>query len=313
MGKGRELKLEIRDERLLDAIDPDCRLFEIGDDFKFTEGPVWLERSRCFLFSDIHGDTIYRWSSGEGLNIWRRPSRNANGNTADGSGRLVTCEHGSRQVTRTEEDGSLTILAEEFEGKLLNSPNDVVVKSDGSIWFTDPPYGIKQEMQEQPANYVFRLDPANSPDGENRPDSEGRVIVPVADDFSRPNGLCFTPDEKKLFIADSDREIHHIRLFRVRTDNFLEEEGLFAVIAPGIPDGMRVDSKGRLFTTAGDGIQIFDPEGRLLGKILLPQSPTNCAFGGPGLRTLLVTAREYAFSVSVKVSGAKVPGTRAPG
>lgn len=265
----------------------------VADGFGFTEGPAWieLEGGPCLLFSDIPADTIYRWSEGQGHSVWRTPSHNANGNTVDREGRLVTCEHGSRSVTRTEHDGTVVTVASTFGGKKLNSPNDAVVKRDGTVWFTDPPYGVKPEQVEQPANYVFRLDP-----GASEP-------VPVADDFTRPNGLCFSPDEKLLYIADSDTAIHHIRRFRVRDDNTLEGGEVFATVAPGVPDGIRTDGTGRLFSTAGDGVQVFDPGGELLGKILTPETAANCAFGGADLRTLYITAVSSVWAVELLVSG----------
>jgi len=167
----------------------------------------------------------------------------------------------------------------------------VVVKSDGTIWFTDPPYGIRPEQVEQPHNYVFRLDPG-------APEPE-----PACSDFCRPNGLCFSPDEKLLYIADSDRSLHHVRAFHVREDNSVAGGEVFVVIDPGAPDGMRVDEAGRLWSTAGDGVHVFGPTGELLGKIKLPQTPANCAFGGPDRSTLFLTARTTLWAVDLAVSG----------
>jgi gluconolactonase len=257
---------------------PDTAVRRIADGFQFTEGPVWLDNGHFLLFSDIPADTIYRWSEGQGAEVWRHPSRQANGNTADPEGRLITCEHGSRSVTRTEDDGAVTALASTYQGRKLNSPNDIVVARDGAIWFTDPPYGIEPEQAEQPANYVFRLDPSAA------------EPVPVADDFSRPNGLCFSPDEQFLYIADSDHALHHIRRFRVAPDGSLSGGEVFAAIDPGAPDGMRVDQAGRLYTSAADGIHVFSPDAQLLGKLAVPESPSNCAFGGPHHSTLFITA-----------------------
>jgi gluconolactonase len=273
---------------------PDAEVRLVADGFQFTEGPVWIDPGNgpCLLFSDIPGDTIYRWTESEGHGVWRKPSHNANGNTVDLEGRLVTCEHGSRTVTRTGRDGSVATLASSFDGKRLNSPNDVVVKRDGTIWFTDPPYGIKPEEIEQPASYVFRLDP-----GAEEP-------VPVADDFSRPNGLCFSPDEKLLYVDDSDTEIHHIRRFRVHEDNTLEGGEVFVTVTPGVPDGMRVDEAGRLYSTAGDGIHVFMPDGRLLGKIRTPETAANCTFGGPERTTLFITAVSSVWAVDLPARGA---------
>lgn len=206
-------------------VDSNAKLERIGEGFIFTEGPVWMKEEQCLLFSDIDGDKIYSWIKGKGIRIWREPSCNANGNTVDLRGRLITCEHTSRRVTRTEKNGSITILAEIYKGNRLNSPNDVVVKRDGTIWFSDPPYGILSEQREQPCNYVFRLDP------------EKNELTPVSDDFCMPNGLCFSPDETNLFITDSDESTRYIRRFSVTENNTLENSEIIAVVDPGVPMG----------------------------------------------------------------------------
>ncbi|MFC1672346.1 SMP-30/gluconolactonase/LRE family protein [Planctomycetota bacterium] len=202
-------------------------------------------------------------------------------------GRLVTCEHGARRVSRTEKDGSVVTLADSFQGRRLNSPNDVVVKSDGTVWFTDPPYGIGPEDIEQPTNYVFRLDPATN------------ELTAVADDFDRPNGLCFSPDESKLYIADSSHEPgrSHVRVFDVTADNTLTGGEIFTPIDPESPDGMRFGPDGRLYVAAGDGIHIFDAAGTMVDKIEMPIRPSNLTFGGPDHKTLYITARPSLFSI----------------
>ncbi len=286
-----EPKVKIIDPEMRKLVNQNETMLCVGSSFDFTEGPVWMKKEQCLIFSDINANTIYSWSSNHGLSEWRKPSNNANGNTTDKQGRLITCEHTSRRVTRTERDGKITILAQTYQGKRLNSPNDVVVKGDGTIWFTDPPYGIEPGMQEQPVNYVFRLNP-----GKENP-------VPVIENFSRPNGLCFSPDEKFLYIGDSDTEIHHVRRFVVLNNNTIKEEGIFAVIDPGVPDGMRVDSEGHLFCSAGDGIQVFNADGKLLGKILTSQAASNCTFGGSHLKELFITATKSVWRVSLLVSG----------
>ena len=262
---------------------------KIADGFEFTEGPTWFQGG--LVFSDVPGDTIYRWTEGEGLSVWRRPSHQANGNTVDLEGRLITCEHGSRRVTRTERDGSVTVLAATYGGKRLNSPNDVVVKSDGTIWFTDPPYGIDPEEREQPANFVFRLDPG------------AEELVVVADDFSMPNGLCFSPDEETLYIADSDQEVAQVRRFAGQKYGTLGPGGTWVAVASGIPDGIRTDAAGRVYVSAGHGVQVFHPDGRLLGKINTPETAANCAFGGEGKRTLFITAVSTVWAVELGVEG----------
>lgn len=280
---------EIVDESFEQLLAPDSELQCIADGFEFTEGPAWHQNG--LVFSDIPADTIYRWTTAEGLSVWRRPSHNANGNTVDREGRLVTCEHASRRVTRTERDGSITVLADSHGRRKLNSPNDVVVRSDGTVWFTDPPYGIRPEEVEQPANYVFRLDP-----GAPEP-------TPVADDLSMPNGLAFSPDETTLYVADSDTSIHHLRRFRVTEQGEIDGGEVFATIEIGIPDGIRVDAAGRLYSTAGDGVHVFGPQGALLGKIKTPEGASNCALGGAGGRTLFITARSAVWAVTLAACG----------
>ncbi|HUW10864.1 MAG TPA: SMP-30/gluconolactonase/LRE family protein [Anaerolineae bacterium] len=272
-----------------DVVGAGSELRKIAEGFEFAEGPTWFEEG--LVFSDIPGDTIFRWTEGEGVSVWRKPSHHANGNTVDLEGRLITCEHGSRRVTRTERDGSVTVLAATYGGKRLNSPNDVVVRSDGTIWFTDPPYGIEAGEKEQPANFVFRLDP-----GAEEP-------VVVADDFSMPNGLCFSLNEKTLYVADSDVEVAHVRRFAVQKYGTLGPGGTWVEVALGIPDGLRRDAAGRVYVSAGNGVQVFAPDGRLLGKIRTPEMAANCAFGGAGGRTLFITAVSAVWAVELGVAG----------
>lgn len=275
-----------------------ARLERIGNGFIFTEGPVWLKEEQCLLFSDIDGDKIYSWVEGKGVQTWREPSNNANGNTVDRMGRLVTCEHKSRRVTRTEKNGSITVLSKTYMGKKLSSPNDVVVKSDGTIWFSDPPYGIRPEQQEQPRNFVFRLDP------------EENTITAVAEDFCMPNGLCFSPDEKYLYVTDSDESKRLIRKFTVTGNNALENSEIISVISPGVPDGIRVDGKGNLYCAAGDGVQVFKANGRLIGKILTPEEASNCTFGGLKNNDFFITATSSVWRITV--GSAHLKKTTAP-
>jgi len=284
--------IEVVREKFKAVLAADSAVEPVAGGLRFTEGPAWMAEGAFLLFSDIPVSTIYRWSRQDGLKVWRQESHNANGNTVDLEGRLVTCEHGSRTVTRTGKAGRVETIAATYKGKRLNSPNDVVVKRDGTIWFTDPPYGIRPEMAEQTANHVFRLDR-----GAAEP-------VAVVSDFSRPNGLCFSPDEALLYIADSDPKIHHVRRFRVKPDNTLEGGEVFVTVSPGVPDGMRVDRDGRLYSTAGDGVHIFSPEGKLLGKIRTPETAANCTFGGPDGRTLFITAHTAVWQVRLAVAGA---------
>jgi gluconolactonase len=272
---------------------PGAQPRRIVSGLQFSEGPAWLAQQGCLVFSDIPAGILYQWRPREGHRVWRKPSHHANGNTVDGDGRLLSCQQGTRTLTRTEADGRVTTLAASFRGRRLNSPNDVVAKNDGSIWFSDPPYGIRPEQIEQDASRVYRLDPG------------AREPVAVAEDLTRPNGLCFSPDERLLYIANSDADYHHVRRFRVRDDGSLAGGEVFCVIDPGVPDGMRVDEQGRLWCTAGDGVQVFNPEGALIGKVLTPQVGANCCFGGSDRRTLFITAVSAVWALELGVRGAR--------
>jgi len=289
----RQVGIEVVDESFKAVLRADSKVRRIADGLKFTEGPVWYEAGACLLFSDIPADTIYKWTEKGGLEVWRKPSHNTNGNAVDAQGRLVSCEHGSRTVTRTGKDGVVETLCSTYKGRRLNSPNDACVATDGTIWFTDPPYGVKADQKEQDANYVFRLDP-----GAKEP-------VAVASDFTRPNGICFSPDGKYLYVANSDGKFHHIRRFKVKADKTLEGGEVFCTIRPGGPDGIRCDRDGRIFSSAGDGVQVFSPEGKLIGRIVTPLAAANCAFGGPDFKTLFITARSGVWAVDLAVPGAK--------
>ncbi|NLF32626.1 MAG: SMP-30/gluconolactonase/LRE family protein [Planctomycetes bacterium] len=284
--------IEILQESFAGVVAEDAQLHVIGQGYRFTEGPAWHAGQQTLYFSDIPSDTILRWTAADAApQVWRRPSRRANGNTVDRQGRLVTCEHASRTVTRTDTEGHVTTLAATFEGRRLNSPNDVVVDAAGTIWFTDPPYGIKPEFSEQRANFVFRL-------------AEGAAEpVAVVDHLPRPNGLCFSPDERVLYVANSDVDQHNIWRFDVRPDGTLTGGAVFATIVPGVPDGMRVDRDGRLWSTAGDGVHVFSPAGQLLGKIHTPRTAANCTFGGPDRRTLFITATDTVWAIGTGVVG----------
>jgi len=283
---------DILDESFRKVLRADSAVRAICTGQKFTEGPVWMDSAKCLLFSDIPADTIFRWSPAAGKSVFRKPSHQTNGNMTDKQGRLVSCEHGSRTVTRTGADGKVTTIAATYQGKKLSSPNDLAIKSDGTIWFTDPTYGLRGRAREQKGNYVYRLDP------------NAAEPVAVATDFHMPNGICFSPDEKLVYIADSGRP-HHVRRFAVTKDNTLADGKVFAVIRPGGPDGMRIDAAGRLFSTAGDGVHVFSPAGKLIGKIRTPKSAANCCFGGPDGKTFFITARDAVYAVSLAVTGAK--------
>lgn len=274
---------------LVEAGEPE----RIATNLQFTEGPVW-HPDGYLLFSDIPANRIYRWEPGKGLTVLREPSGNSNGLTLDREGRLIACEHGNRRVSRTEADGRVVSLAERYQGKRLNSPNDVVVRSDGSIYFTDPPYGVQPEQRELDFQGVYRL----APDG---------TLTLLVGDFERPNGLCFSPDEKVLYIADTARR--HVRAFEVLPDGSLGKGRIFADVstAPpslvGGPDGMKVDEEGNLYVTNTDGVWVISPEGKHLGTIITPERPANCAFGDADRRSLYITARTSVYRVRVKVPG----------
>ena len=270
-----------------------ARVQRLATGFRFTEGPVWSVQTRSLIFSDIPANKIFTITLNGRVEIFRNPSGNSNGLTLDLQGRLIACEHGNRRVSRTEHDGSMTILADSFNGKPLNSPNDVVVKNDGAVYFTDPPYGIKPEQQVQSIQGVYRLSP------------DGKELQVVAHDFKGPNGLAFSPDETQLFIDDSSTR-RHIRVFDVRADGTLANGRLFYdmnVKETGSPDGMKVDSNGYLFCTGPGGIWVFDPTGRHVGRILIPEQPANCAWGDDDFCSLYITARTSVYRIRVNTPG----------
>jgi gluconolactonase len=271
--------------------------------FRWAEGPVWFGDGRYLLWSDIPNDRIVRWDEETGaVSVFRKPSHYANGNTRDRQGRLVTCEHDSRRVTRTEYDGTVTVLMDAFEGKQLNSPNDVVVKSDDSLWFTDPPFGVLGNYEghsaplELPTN-VYRLDPRS-----------GTATV-VADDVPRPNGLCFSPDERRLYVVASGAMPREIRVFDVVADGTgLARGRVFVDAGAGIPDGLRCDVDGNLWCGWGggeglDGVAVYNPDARLIGRILLPERCANLCFGGLRRNRLFLAASQSLYSIFVNTQG----------
>ena len=296
---------EIHDDRFRHLIVPSSGLEELYSDCRWAEGPVWFSDLQCLIWSDIPNQRMLRWVKDGGVSVFRTPSNFTNGNTRDRQGRLVSCEHGGRRVTRTEIDGSITVLADSYEGKRLNSPNDVVVRSDGSVWFTDPTYGIKSDYEgfraepEQATRNVYRLDPQT---GE---------IDAVVTDFGQPNGLAFSPDEKILYVADSSSSHdpsapRHIRAFDVVDGRQLKNSRVFCDIDNGLADGFRVDVDGNVWTSAGDGVHCFGSDGKLLGKILLPQTAANLTFGGPRRNQLFITATKSLYAIFLATTGAGV-------
>lgn len=270
---------------------PGSAVIKLAGNLQFVEGPIWVPRDGGYLlFSDIPPSTIYRFTS-SGLSAWRQPSSKANGNTLDRNGALLTAEHESRQVSITAASGTVTTLVDRHAGKRLNSPNDVAVRSDGSVWFTDPDYGLEGRPKEQAGNYVYRLVP------------ETGALTAVVTDFDEPNGICFSPDGRRLYVADSGGP-HHIRAFDVDGAGTLSGGGVFAVIDRGVPDGIRTDEKGRLYSSSGDGVQVFDAQGKLLTRILVPEEAANLTFGGSDYKTLFITARTSLYSVLLTTAGA---------
>jgi len=292
-------EFDIRNEAAFkEAVDTSAELKRLATDMKFTEGPQWFKDDGGYLvFSDIPSNKLMKWTAKDGVSIFRENSQNANGNTIDRQGRLVSAEHSGRRVSVTEKDGTIKTLVDSFEGKKLNSPNDPVVKSDGSIWFTDPDYGLpnkpgtkEKDGKEQPGNYVYRFDPKT------------KNITAISKDFDKPNGLCFSPDEKKLYVADSGAP-KHIRVFTVNKDGTVSGGEVFCKIDKGGPDGIRCDKAGRVWSSAADGVHIFAPSGELLGKILVPEGPANLGFGGNDGKTLFITAKKSLYAIEVKAQG----------
>jgi gluconolactonase len=292
---------EILQPRFSSMLLGNCRLEKLYTGTRWAEGPCYFQDGNFLIWSDIPNNRMLRWTEGLGVEVFRQPANCSNGNTRDRQGRLVSCEHLTRRVTRTEWDGSITVLAERYEGRRLNSPNDVVVKSDGSIWFTDPPYGIlsdyegKKSASELAGNYVFRLDPAT-----------GDLRI-VADDFDKPNGIAFTPDERQLFVADSGGP-HHMKVFDVKEDGKgLSRGRVFAECDAGIYDGFRFDTDGNLWTSTRAGVTCYAPDGTPLGKIRIPEAVSNLTFGGPKKNRLFITATTSLYSLFVNANGVQTP------
>ncbi|MDR8398413.1 SMP-30/gluconolactonase/LRE family protein [Paraburkholderia sp. USG1] len=294
---------EILDVRFRKLIQPNAPLQKLSADSLWAEGPVYFPAADLLVWSDIPNNRMMRWVPGIGTGVFRVNSCFSNGNTRDREGRLVTCEHGTRRVTRTEHDGSVVVLASAYQGRRLNSPNDVVVDSRGSIWFTDPDYGILSDYEGVRAESeigrcnVYCVSPH---------DAQVRL---VADDFVKPNGLAFSPDESRLYVADSGASHdangpRHIRVFDVDRTGALHGGRVFAEMASGVPDGLRVDEHGNVWSSAEDGVHCYAPDGTLLGRILIPETVANLTFGGPRRNCLFITASSSVYSLYVSVRGA---------
>ena len=296
---------EISDDRFRAMVLPNAPLETLGEGYRWLEGPVWFADHDCLYVSDLPNDRILRWSHDAGVSVFRRPSGFANGHARDRQGRLIGCSHHDRCITRTELDGTVTVLASHYRGKRLNSPNDVVCKSDGTIWFSDPHYGINtdyeggKQVPELPPT-LYRLDPADG------------ALMAVADDFDGPNGLAFSPDERFLYVAESGRQFdpkprRYIRRFSVGQDNRLSGGELFHNVTPGFADGFRIDEGGNVWSSAGDGVHCIDPDGVLLGKILVHDTVSNLAFGGRNRSRLFLCASHRLMAIYTNVRGAVRP------
>ncbi len=288
---------EVVDPRFEGCFVGHARVERLWTGARWLEGPAWFGAGRYLIMSDIPNNRMLRWDETDGsVSVFRSPSNNSNGNTLDREGRMVTCEHLARRVTRTEHDGKITVLADRFEGKRFNSPNDVVVKRDGSIWFTDPTYGILSDYEGDRADpeldgcHVYRIDGASG------------AITRVTHDFDKPNGLAFSPDEKLLYIADSGKP-GHMRRFTVGDDGKLGGGEVFATSTAGIFDGFRVDTTGRPWSSAGDGVHCFDPDGTLIGKIPVPELVSNVTFGGPKRNRLFICGTTSLYSAFTTATG----------
>ncbi len=273
---------------------------------RWSEGPVWFPAGRCLIWSDIPNNRMLRWIEESGaVSVFRAPSNNSNGNTIDNQGRLVTCEHLTRRVTRTEVDGSVAVVADRWQGRRLNSPNDVVVKSDDSVWFSDPAYGIDTDTEGARAEpeidgcHVYRVD-------------AGGAVERVIDDMVRPNGLAFSPDERLLYVADTgathkENGPRHIRRFAVSADGkSLSGGAVFAESTSGLFDGFRVDRQGRIWTSCEEGVHCYDPDGTLIGKILIPETVANLTFGGAKRNRLFICGTSSLYAVMLMTNGSRL-------
>ena len=299
-------------KRFLDFFPAGAALTKLATGFIWAEGPVWFSELNELRFSDIPNNRMMRWSPVSGLSTFRQPSQRTNGHTRDREGNMISCEHGGRCVSRTYMDGRYEVLVTHWNGKRLNSPNDVVVKSDGTIWFTDPPYGIISDHEgiradsEIGNNQVYRLDPAT------------KELTVVANDFDRPNGLAFSPDESELYVADSgyargsgfgfeEGRPRHVRGFRVVDGKTLADSRVIATINEKVPDGLRVDTEGLLWISAGDGIHCYTREGERLGRILVPETVANLTFGGYGKSRMFICATSSIYAIETARTGAQWP------
>jgi gluconolactonase len=296
----------VADDRFRAMVLPNAPLEKLADGFRWLEGPVWFGDQQCLLFSDLPNDRIMRWTEEGGVSVFRQPSGFANGHCRDRQGRLIGCSHQNRCITRTELDGTVTTLVDRYDGKRLNSPNDVICRSDGTLWFSDPPYGINTDYEggkqapELPPT-LYRFDPA-----------DGSLRV-MADDFEGPNGLAFSPDDRTLYVSEAGKQFDSeprrlIRSFSVdEVGQGLSGGDEFYKVSPGFTDGFRVDEGGNLWASAGDGVHCIDPAGELLGKIPVPSVVSNLTFGGRHRSRLFVCASQTLYAIYTNVRGAERP------
>lgn len=291
------MSVEIRDPRFRDVVGASVTLERLATGFLFTEGPLWHAREHYLLFSDMPGDHLRRWSANGGVTTFRKPCNQTNGLAWDREGRLLACEHASSSLTRTEADGSITVLASHYQEKELNSPNDVVVRSDGTIYFTDPTFG-RAEFYGRPRDCelafrgVYCLTPGND------------AVTLLADDFAQPNGLCFSADEKQLFVNDTERL--HIRVFDVAPDGTLTRSREWARTTgegAGRPDGMKIDTQSNLYCCGPAGIHVFAPDAVCLGVIRVPEHTANFAWGEADMQSLFITASTSLYRIRTAVPG----------
>jgi gluconolactonase len=282
---------------------PGAQVEKIGEGMKFTEGPVWLPDRSILVFSDIPNSKWMQWSEAKGLSVYR-DSQQANGNILDEQGRIIACQHAARNVVRLEADGSQTVLADRFDGKRFNSPNDAALRSDGSLWFTDPPWGLEGPA-ELPGHWVFRLD------------LKSGKVEPVIKDLAMPNGIVFSPDEKRLYVADTGGHPKHpdpafhklpasVRCYEIDAAGGL---GKMVWTIDAGSDGMAMDQMGNLYTTHGKHVIVYDPSGKERERIEFPEGPANCTFGGDDGQTLFVTARTSLYRIRMKVAGMRPSST----
>lgn len=289
--------VEIRDKRFESVVGRAVDFERLATGCIFTEGPLWHPGEKFLLFSDMPGDHLRRWSEKAGVATFRKPCNKSNGLAWDQQGRLLVCEHASSTLTRTEADGKITVLASHYEGKELNSPNDLAVKSDGAIYFSDPTYGRKEHFgvprePELAFRGVYRLAP------------DSKTLTLLADDFGQPNGVCFSLDEKILFVNDTDRQ--HIRAFDVKVDGTVANSREWAKTVgdgPGAPDGMKIDSAGNVYCCGPGGIHVFAPDAVCLGVIRVPEYTANFCWGGEDLKSLFITASTSIYRIRVAVAG----------